>query len=265
MVLAVWIGLCLGLLHLAYFNVFYLAGRNFGVWCPLTSPPVNILATPMPWIEAVETGLHAAIDEEFTFRLFAIMALLRLTGRPWLAITLPALVWGFLHTPYPQDPAYIRGVELTVAGIVYGAVMLRYGLPATLAAHYTYNAAASGGFLISSGRPVLAVAALLAIALPLLIVSPGLLRLAPGIRPSFRRFFPPLFGSSPAPCRGPQGRRSGLHPVCPSVAAPCYGSVRDWRSGPRRSFCRTNLTHLRKLFALYSHLAGEPRPRGPGT
>ncbi len=52
---------------------------------------------------------------------------------------IPAIVWAFLHANYPQEPIYIRGLELTVVGVIFGLVFLRYGVWATIISHYVYN------------------------------------------------------------------------------------------------------------------------------
>ena len=69
----------------------------------------------------------------------------RLTNSKFLAVVLPAFAWGFLHSNYPQEPAYIRGIEVGLIGLVAGLVMLRWGIWATLTWHYTVDA-----FLIST-------------------------------------------------------------------------------------------------------------------
>ena len=70
----------------------------------------------------------ATTVEEFLFRLVAISLLLRWFGKTWLAVLLPGVLWAFLHANYAQEPIYIRGLELTVVGVVFGLVFLRFGI-----------------------------------------------------------------------------------------------------------------------------------------
>jgi Type II CAAX prenyl endopeptidase Rce1-like len=103
-------------------------------------------------ISGAAIGLLASTNEEFTFRLFAIPFFERLTRSRWVAVILPAFLWSFLHSNYPQEPAYIRGIEIGLFGIVAGLVMLRWGILATLIWHYTVDASLVGLFLIRSNN-----------------------------------------------------------------------------------------------------------------
>lgn len=127
---------------LGYVAVFYLlGGRYFDVWVPAdVSEYDNAFSTAIPWIYPLLVGLSAAAIEEFFFRLLAIPLLIRWLKRPWLAVLLPAIVWAFLHSNYPHEPIYIRGIEITVIGIVFGILFLRFGIWAPIIAHYAINA-----------------------------------------------------------------------------------------------------------------------------
>jgi len=139
------IGICLAGAHIGYITVFYIISRKLGAWAPQDLNYENVVSTYVPWVYPLTIGIYAATSEEFLFRLFAIPFLLRTTKSRFLAVVLPAFFWGFLHSNYPQEPAYIRGLEVGLIGIVAGLVMLRWGIWATLIWHYTVDA-----FLIST-------------------------------------------------------------------------------------------------------------------
>jgi hypothetical protein len=82
--------------------------------------------------------------------MFSIRFLMRVMNWRILAIVLPAFAWGFLHSNYPQEPPYIRGIEVGTIGIVAGWVMLRWGIVATLMWHYTVDAFLTGLSLMRS-------------------------------------------------------------------------------------------------------------------
>lgn len=138
---ATLIGYGLAFAHLGYVTAFYILGNDYlGVWAPAAMTQYsNAYSTYLPWIYPLLTGLVAATTEEFLFRLLAISLLIRWLKKPWLAVLIPAVVWAFLHANYPQEPIYIRGLELTVVGVVLGIVFLRYGVWATIISHYVYN------------------------------------------------------------------------------------------------------------------------------
>jgi Type II CAAX prenyl endopeptidase Rce1-like len=139
------IGICLAAAHIGYITVFYIISRKLGAWAPQDLNYENVVSTYVPWFYPFTIGLYAAASEEFLFRLFAIPFLWRMTNSRVLAIVLPAFFWGFLHSNYPQEPAYVRGIEIGLIGIVAGLVMLRWGIWATVTWHYTVDA-----FLIST-------------------------------------------------------------------------------------------------------------------
>jgi membrane protease YdiL (CAAX protease family) len=139
------IGICLAAAHIGYITVFYIVSGKLGAWAPQDLNYTDVVSTWLPWVYPLTIGIYAATSEEFLFRLFAIPYLLRITKSRFLAVVLPAFAWGFLHSNYPQEPAYIRGIEVGLIGIIAGLVMLRWGIWATLIWHYTVDA-----FLIST-------------------------------------------------------------------------------------------------------------------
>lgn len=157
---------------IGYVTLFYVTGEGFlGVWSPVDVKFGSNFSTYFPSLSAIYTGFSAAFMEELIFRLFAVALLYRLTKRFWPAILIPALIWGFAHTTYPQEPIWIRGVELSVAGIVYGWVFLRYGLITTLVSHFLYNVFVGVVPQIRSGHILPVAGALFALLLPLIFAA----------------------------------------------------------------------------------------------
>jgi len=144
------VGYAFAAAHIGFVVAFYLIGRRFGVWSPQEIEYSDLLSTMLPWIYPVAIALLASTSEEFWFRLFAIPALERIVKWRWLAVVIPAFVWGFLHSNYPQQPGYIRGIEVGVIGIAAGFLMMRFGILCTLIWHFTVDAVLIGMFLFRS-------------------------------------------------------------------------------------------------------------------
>jgi membrane protease YdiL (CAAX protease family) len=144
------VGVSMAATHIGYVVAFYVIASRFGAWAPQELNFDNSVNTAFPWISGAAIGLLASTNEEFTFRLFAIPFFNRYTRSRWIAVILPAFLWSFLHSNYPQEPAYIRGIEIGIVGVIAGLVMLRWGIVATLIWHYTVDASLVGLLLIRS-------------------------------------------------------------------------------------------------------------------
>ena len=144
------VGVSMAAAHIGYVVAFYVVASKLGAWAPQEINFDNSVNTAFPWISGAAIGLYASTNEEFTFRLFAIPFFNKLTRSRWIAVILPAFLWSFLHSNYPQEPAYTRGIEIGIVGVIAGLVMLRWGIVATLIWHYTVDASLVGLLLLRS-------------------------------------------------------------------------------------------------------------------
>jgi len=149
---AVVAGYSFAFLSMGYVALFYLASHRLGAWSPPDVRYTDALSTTAPWLYAVITGFWAAASEEGVFRFLAIPFLLWLTRSRVCAVVVPAIVWGFLHCNYPNEPFFVRGVEISLEGILAGLIFLRFGIFATLIYHYTFNCFATLYFFLRCGE-----------------------------------------------------------------------------------------------------------------
>ena len=147
------LGVALAGIFAAYQIGFYMLASRFGAWSPADVPYSDMLNTRFPFLFVLFGGFFPAVSEEFLFRMFSIPFLKRLFRWTWLAVILAGFTWGFGHVGYPQQPFFIRGVEVGIGGVALGIIMLRFGILPTLIWHYSVDAMYSALLLLRSHNP----------------------------------------------------------------------------------------------------------------
>jgi membrane protease YdiL (CAAX protease family) len=182
---ATLVGISLTFFFVAYEIGFYLLANKLGAWSPAEVPYTNLLNTHFPWVFVLLGGFFPAVSEEWMFRAFSIPFLQKIMRRRWIGAVLAAFIWGFGHANYPNQPFYIRGVEVGLVGLVLAWAMFRFGILAPLIAHYSIDAFYSAFLLLRSGNTYLTVAGALTAGISLIP-----LMVAAGAYVVTRRFHP---------------------------------------------------------------------------
>ncbi len=163
------LGLAMTPAFLAYQVLFYIAAEQLvGAWGPAYIPYSEMVNTYIPWIMVLLIGFMPAVSEEFISRAFSIPFLHKYLKFRWVAVVIAGLIWGFAHANYPQQPFYIRGIEVGIAGIIVGYIFLRFGILAPLVWHYTIDALYTSLILFRSSNSYFIVSAALSVGLMLL-------------------------------------------------------------------------------------------------
>jgi membrane protease YdiL (CAAX protease family) len=134
------LGLALAGVFVAYQIAFYMVAVRLGAWSPAEVPYDEMLNTRFPWLFVLFGGYLPAVSEEFLFRMFAIPYLKKIFRATWVAVIVAGFLWGFGHAAYPQQPFWIRGVEVGLGGVALGYIMLRWGILPCLVWHYSVDA-----------------------------------------------------------------------------------------------------------------------------
>ncbi|MBD3264835.1 MAG: CPBP family intramembrane metalloprotease [Candidatus Omnitrophica bacterium] len=162
---SVIVGYSLGFIFLGYITLFYIVGSEFfGIWVPPDVEYSNIFGMLIPFLLPLTVAVSSAVEEELAYRFFAIPFLNKLLKFSFPAVFISALTWGYAHSFYRIFPTYVRGIELTLFGLIVGFVFLKYGLEAVIISHFVVNSVLIGMPLIKSNDFHLSVSGVLVIA-----------------------------------------------------------------------------------------------------
>lgn len=111
----------------------------------------------------------AAISEEALYRLFGIAVFERLFRRRFLACLLPTVIWALGHVSYPVFPAYSRLIELTIVGLLFCWIFIRFGFITAVFTHAILDTVLMSFDLLLMGTAVNVIAAIIYLVLPVAI------------------------------------------------------------------------------------------------
>lgn len=136
---AVFLGYCLFFILIGVqAAIFYLGQKYLGVWKEWFRLS-QFSSAYFPFLSAFVIGINASFNEEVLFRLFGISWGKKYLKNTVLAIIFSSLIWGFGHSQYAIFPVWFRGIEVTILGLIYGFIFIRYGLIPLIVAHYLFD------------------------------------------------------------------------------------------------------------------------------
>ncbi|MGZ8377750.1 MAG: CPBP family glutamic-type intramembrane protease [Gemmatirosa sp.] len=143
------------------------------------------LNSSMPSVATLLFFTNIALLEELGYRLFAGSWLLHTLKRPWIAIVVPAVVYGLTHTGLsflpPQEPFWGRALVMSLVGCVWGWAFLRWDALTVVTSHLTADLFIFNWPRLASAHPDVRLAALLTVSAPLVpALVAGVARLVRG-------------------------------------------------------------------------------------
>jgi len=138
------------------------------------------LNTASPPLTSLCFFLAVALAEELGYRFFAGTWIFSITRLKWLAILIPAVIYGLTHTRLdflpPAEPWWARPLVLTLVGAVWGWAFFRYDALTVVLSHFTADLFIFNWPRLASDRPEVVTIAALTVAVPLLPAAFWLIR-----------------------------------------------------------------------------------------
>ena len=148
--------------------------RIAGAWVAIQPQGFFFFAinSTLPALSTILYFFMVALVEETAYRFFAGTWLLSLTGRKWIAILVPAILYGASHTGLeflpPAEPFWGRALALTVVGCVWGWAFFRYDALTVILSHFTADLFIFNWARLGSGDPALMTKAIATMCVPLI-------------------------------------------------------------------------------------------------
>lgn len=120
------------------------------------------------WLLPIVAWL-AGLSEEAVYRLFGIRLVKKIVRSTFAASLITTLIWAFGHTLYPIYPVSSRPIELTVIGLLFSYIFLRYGFIAVMFSHVVFDSILMGTTLIFMKESVNIGAGVVTLILPLVV------------------------------------------------------------------------------------------------
>ncbi|MCK9431406.1 MAG: CPBP family glutamic-type intramembrane protease [Candidatus Omnitrophica bacterium] len=153
--------------------IFYYGQEFLGVWREW-QVTAYFSSSYIPLFGAFVIAVSASLNEEIFFRLFGISLVKKYLNNFIFAILLTSLIWGLGHTMYAIFPVWFRVVEITMIGVFYGVIFIRFGIIPLIVAHYLFDVFwCSAVYLLGRGNPSLFYVSLGLLGWPLIFATAG--------------------------------------------------------------------------------------------
>ncbi|MFC5652409.1 CPBP family intramembrane glutamic endopeptidase [Paenibacillus solisilvae] len=135
---SMWLGYLIAFMLLGLQTViFIILMQATGAWSTsdVSQSPYNLAA---PWIFPLMAWC-AAISEEAVYRLFGIGLMKKWFKNTFVASLIPTIIWALGHVTYPIFPSTTRLLELTIIGLIFSFMFIRFGFIAVVFAHAVFD------------------------------------------------------------------------------------------------------------------------------